>query len=256
MKEPNESGTPADHAQATGFHRVLEFVCTWTYLCLLVPSLFLIVTALYDVGWLWVLVPVIPLGFLASDLFTGMIHWCFDNYGSVDTPVFGSTFIFPFREHHDLPQKMCQHDLATTVGNSCIAGAPSQAVFGAFALFYSANPSDHILGLSTVLFLSTFIALTVATNLFHKWAHSPAENNPAFVALLQNNHLVLNPNHHRIHHSSPYDRYYCITCGWMNPFLERIAFFPRVERALAAIGFHTYERKQELLRYTDSSESA
>ncbi len=79
-------------------------------------------------------------------------------------------------------------------------------------------------------FLALFI---VATNQFHKWAHS--DHPPRVAVLLQRWGLILSPEHHNIHHALPHDRQYCITVGWMNPLLNRIQFFRGVEAMVAAV---------------------
>jgi plasmanylethanolamine desaturase len=55
------------------------------------------------------------------------------------------------------------------------------------------------------------------------------------VKLLQNLHLILPPRDHHIHHTSPHDEYYCITNGWMNPFLERINFWKHMEEGITKL---------------------
>jgi len=67
----------------------------------------------------------------------------------------------------------------------------------------------------------------VATNQFHKWAHQ--ENPSAFARWLQRKRLVLEPAHHQRHHTRPFDVNYCITNGWLNPVLNRLKFFRRLE---------------------------
>ena len=69
-----------------------------------------------------------------------------------------------------------------------------------------------------------FTFLILLTNQFHKWSH--LEDPPAWVALLQRTRLILSPVQHEVHHTPPFDRYYCITTGWMNPPLDWIGFFP------------------------------
>src|SRR5204862_181977 len=77
------------------------------------------------------------------------------------------------------------------------------------------------------------LCLTIlGTNQFHKWAHMDAP--PPAVRWLQRASLVLPPDHHAVHHSAPYTKYYCITVGWLNEALFRLRFFQTLEKLVSA----------------------
>lgn len=63
-------------------------------------------------------------GYVLADFGSGMAHWLFDRYGTVNTPVFGMGFVKPFREHHVDPKGITRHDFVETNGNNCIVTAP------------------------------------------------------------------------------------------------------------------------------------
>jgi ubiquitin-conjugating enzyme E2 variant len=86
----------------------------------------------------------------------------------------------------------------------------------------------------TVLATVLMAATTVATNQFHKWAHEDVP--PRVARLLQRAHLILRPQHHSQHHTAPHLTDYCIANGWLNPLLEKIKFFGRLEHALQKLG--------------------
>jgi sterol desaturase/sphingolipid hydroxylase (fatty acid hydroxylase superfamily) len=78
------------------------------------------------------------------------------------------------------------------------------------------------------------VGLTVATNQFHKWAHQDAP--PRIVRVLQRARIILSPEHHRVHHTAPFESSYAITNGWLNPLLNRTRFFRLLEGALRILG--------------------
>ncbi len=164
-------------------------------------------------------------GYVGADFMSGVIHWLFDRYGSVDTPVFGANFVRPFREHHVDQKGITRHGFIETNGNNSIATAPVLLP----ALFVPLRGGEPV-----ALFLVTLLAsgalAVFATNQFHKWAHE--DSPPAVVQWMQRVGLVLGPRHHAIHHAPPYDRYYCITTGWLNPLLLRLNFFHRLEHLI------------------------
>lgn len=153
-----------------------------------------------------------PLGWLASDLLSGLLHWACDSFGSVHTPVVGNAFIRPFREHHIDPHAMTQHDFVETHGASCLAAMPFLAAASLMSLETPATLFAQALLLS--------IALGgLATNQCHKWAHMEETAVPAAVRCAQRCRLVLPPGQHRLHHTAPFDSHFCVSSGWLNaPF--------------------------------------
>ena len=166
-------------------------------------------------------------GYLTADFLSGVVHWAGDTLGDETTPVIGKNFVMPFRQHHVDPKEIATHDFIETNGNNCIVVLPPLAT--AYLLMPSETGfwffSSTLMG-----FLALFI---VATNQFHKWAHT--DHPPRVAVLLQRCGLILSPEHHNIHHAKPHDRHYCITVGWMNPLLNRIQFFRGVEALVAAV---------------------
>lgn len=178
-------------------------------------------------GWafLVVVLPAWLLGWLTADFASGLVHFLCDNFGSADTPVLGKALIRPFREHHDRPHDMVRHDVVETNGNNCLVCLPF--LIPAY-FFLPAEAGWSLLFLATwLLFFFYGIGLT---NQFHKWAHDI--NAPPLARFLQYWRLALPPLQHGFHHAPPFKNYYCITCGWLNPFLERLRFFERLERRL------------------------
>src|SRR5215510_3881027 len=152
---------------------------------------------------------------IATDLFSGLVHWGFDSFGSIRTPILGRQFIQPFREHHVDERAITRHGFAETNGASCLAAFPA---VGAAALVPLASPAW---GFAQAFLL--FGALGVlATNQCHKWAHSDPARVPRAVRLAQRLRLVLRPEEHRRHHMHPFDTHYCTASGWLNAPLNAL----------------------------------
>lgn len=166
-------------------------------------------------------------GWVAADLLSGLVHWGFDTWGSVHTPVLGKRFIRPFREHHWDPAAMTRHGFVETSGSSCLAALPVVTVT---ALLPSVSPAA-IFVQAVLLFTALGVLLT---NQCHRWAHLPADHVPRLVRAAQRLRLILRPEEHLKHHVRPFDSHYCTASGWLNAPLQAIAFFRGLERCIGA----------------------
>lgn len=175
-------------------------------------------------GMAWgLLVGGLLFGYVSGDFISGFVHWLFDRYGSVNSPVVGKPFVLPFRIHHVDPMDITRHGFVDTNGNNCLA---SDVVLLAALLL----PAPVHGGLN--LFVQAAVAAlgmgVFGTNQFHKWSH---EIQPSpLVAWLQDHNIILGRAHHDIHHTPPFDKYYCIMAGWLNPPLTAIGFWPKLEK--------------------------
>jgi len=176
-------------------------------------------------AWLTIAVAMV-FGYVASDLLSGMVHWAGDRWGSEKTFMLGPTIVKPFRDHHRDQLEITRHNFVETNGNNCMG----TTVILVFSLLL---PEEDTLGLfSRVAAVALSFGL-FATNQFHKWSHLAAPSWP--IRTLQRLHLILPIDHHAIHHKAPYDRYYCITTGWLNPLLLKIGYFEFLERAIERV---------------------
>lgn len=142
-------------------------------------------------------------GWLLADLFSGLVHWALDTFGSVRTPVFGPAFIRPFREHHADPGEMTRHDFIEVNGASCLGCLPLLLL------------SFWLEGFIHAAVLFTCIGI-LFTNQCHKWAHSLPEEKSFLIKKLQDMGLVLSPSEHAKHHTPPYNTHFCTASGWLN----------------------------------------
>jgi len=175
--------------------RAVETAATGVFLALLGVSIFRIETPF------WSIPIALAAGWLLADLFSGLVHWTLDSFGSVRTPILGPAFIRPFSEHHVDPAGMTRHDFIEVNGAIC---------FGCLPLLLC---SFFLEGFAHAVLLFTCTGILV-TNQCHKWAHS--EHPPSGVRFLQRWGLVLSAEEHVKHHTPPFDTHFCTASGWLN----------------------------------------
>lgn len=161
------------------------------------------------------------LGYLTADFISGFVHFLGDNFGNEKTPFFGPAYILPFRIHHVNPTDITKHGFFATNGNNSLVSLPP------LTLFYLVLPTQNIFAYFFLSYVFAVLLGIFATNQFHKWAHFEQVKSPV-IRWLQKSRLILSRDHHQIHHTSPYDRYYCITVGWLNRPLEKVGLFEKI----------------------------
>jgi len=213
-------------SQYTTTKRIGEYVSVALFVMFISLSFYNIIQILH-LNNVWILFTSWTLSMILADLFSGLVHWGADSWGNIDTPLVG-TFIRSFREHHVDPYRMTCHDIIETNGDNCLL------TLVPLFLLSRANISAEI---QTDLFIVNFlVGLCVwvsLTNQIHKWAHM--RKPPAFIGMLQDWRIILSRKDHQVHHHTPFDRYYCITTGWLNPLLASIGFWKRMENSITAI---------------------
>jgi len=162
-------------------------------------------------------------GFIAADFGSGFVHWVADTWGTPEWPIIGKALIRPFREHHVDQKEITRHDFIETNGNNCFISTPAAAIA---ALLPDGTVWFFLAAMTFAMCLAIF-----GTNQFHKWAHM--DTPPRYAQVLQQASLILPPEHHAVHHTAPYAKYYCITVGWLNEALFRLRFFQTLEKIIA-----------------------
>mmetsp|Transcript_3896 Transcript_3896/g.14714 ORF Transcript_3896/g.14714 Transcript_3896/m.14714 type:complete len:368 (+) Transcript_3896:192-1295(+) len=181
------------------------------------------------------------LGMLSADFFSGCVHWFADTFCTKETAILGP-LIRSFREHHVDQQAITRHDVIESNGDNCmfgnlllIAGRVTclslwwkvPALPLAAAVLYSSHVTISLASLFLLTWATSFALMFALTNQIHKWSHQYSV--PAWVKLLQDCRIILHRKDHMVHHTNPFDRYYCITTGWLNPVLNVTGFWRALE---------------------------
>jgi len=175
------------------------------------------------------LVPILVTAFIASqvvaDFTSGFVHWAGDTWGTIETPYIGKSLILFFREHHVDPVHMTHRSFFVT----------NSKPFAIIILFQVHLFFTPILSLRIYWYLWFWIFLTVnagLSNQLHSYAHQPRCNK--LIQFLQNWGIIISPRRHKVHHDN-LDLGYCISNGWLNPVLDSIGFWRKLEYIISAI---------------------
>ncbi|MEZ5978834.1 MAG: fatty acid desaturase CarF family protein [Planctomycetota bacterium] len=152
---------------------------------------------------------------LLTDLVSGVVHWAEDTFGTERTPVVGPLIIAPNEEHHARPAAMVAKSWWQTSWELWCASAAIVVVAWALgALTWE---------------VGLFAALCANANQVHKWTHMRRRDVPRPVRWAQRAGLLQSPRGHAAHHRGAKNTHYCTLTDWLNPLLERVNFWRRLE---------------------------
>ena len=158
-------------------------------------------------------------GFLGAELFSGVFHWATDNYGSLETPVFGPACA-AFQGHHGAPWTITHRSTFNNVHKIARMAGPLALLAGVLMRPFAA------------IFTSVLLWGQVCAQEAHRWSHVPPSSQPSFIRRLQACGLLLSSEEHGRHHRSPYAEHYCILFGGLNPLLDRSGIFRWMEKVV------------------------
>lgn len=158
---------------------------------------------------------------LAADFVVGIFHWIEDAYLREDCPVLGDLIARPNVLHHYRPR----HFLRKSWMASCwdlwvLSGLVVAIAWGLDRL----TPAVWL-----------FAILAGNANQIHKWAHRSRRENGPWINLLHDLRILQGARHHAIHHTDPKSTHYCVITEFLNPALERIRFWTRLECSLRKV---------------------
>jgi plasmanylethanolamine desaturase len=156
-----------------------------------------------------------------ADLVSGVVHWAEDTYARHEPGrrvELINRIALDNEIHHKRPRDFLQRSWWASSWDLLLIGA---------LILAAAQALD---GLSPAVVL--FVVLSVNANQMHKWAHRNPRENPLGVTLMQRLHLLQTPRHHGQHHRGEKNSHYCVVTNFVNPLLEEVNFWRRLERAI------------------------
>lgn len=151
---------------------------------------------------------------LIADFGSGVVHWLEDRYGDPDWiwPI-GEHVVRPNIEHHQRPSLLTRSRYLERNATSILAAAPfiiAAAWFECWAI-------------------ACGLAWLSQGNEVHSWAHQKCSRP---IRALQAVGILQSPRAHALHHRTPFDSNFCACTDWLNPILQAVGFWRRLERVV------------------------
>lgn len=153
---------------------------------------------------------------LLLDFVSGVFHWLEDSYGKPEWPLLGKWVTIPNIIHHHEPTYFTRHSWFKSAEILLLFGIGILAV----AWFLDVLTWQVLL----------FVAIGINANEIHKWNHLPHRKISKVVSFLQRSKILQTPSHHARHHKDSKDTNYCVITNIINPLLESVDFWRKLER--------------------------
>ena len=157
----------------------------------------------------------------AADLLSGLFHWLEDAYGKEHYPITGRFVTAPNILHHKDPGYF-----------TCHSWLRSASVL--IVLCTMLGVASYLVGWLNWM-TALVLLLGVNANEIHKWAHRSRARNGRLISFLQDRGLIQSPSQHRQHHRGSKDTNYCVITNYLNPLLDAVNLWNRLERAIYSL---------------------
>jgi plasmanylethanolamine desaturase len=152
---------------------------------------------------------------LLADFVSGMVHWLEDAYARPNMRWFRH-IAEENLVHHAKPREFLKKNWWQSSWDLALAATVVVATASWFDML-----TWHVW---------LFAILVANANQIHKWAHSNGAEKGRVVVALQKLYVLQTPRHHARHHSGEKNSHYCVITNFLNPILEEVDFWKRVER--------------------------
>ena len=159
---------------------------------------------------------------VAADFVSGVVHWAEDTYARFE----------PARKLRLINAIALDNDLHHRRPRDFLARSWWQSSWDLTLLGFAIVIAAWAMGALSCALL-VFVLLSVNANQMHKWTHRNPRENAWWVTRLQRLHLLQTPRHHGRHHAGEKNSHYCVVTNFLNPLLEEISFWRRLERLVA-----------------------
>ena len=165
---------------------------------------------------------------LLADFVTGIGHWLEDAYGTEETPVIGPLVIKPNIVHHHYPRLFTKLTWWQSSWDLLLLGA---LIVGGAA--WADVLTWHVW---------LFAILCINANQVHKWSHQTRAEVGPVVSFLQDYWILQTPRQHALHHTDPKNTFYCPLTNLLNPALEFVGLWPKLEAVIEALTGATHRQ--------------